>query len=231
MQCVILAGGFGTRVSKVTDNKIPKSLICINGVPFIDYQLQYLANQGFENILLCVSFLKEKIKSYVNNGKKWGINVSYLEDHSLGTGAALRQAYDEFALYSKFMVIYGDSFLPIEYKKIYDYYNNQPYQILMTVYKNKNNLDKSNIIYDGSLVYYDKYATSDQYQYIDYGLSFIDRDIIADYIPANYKYDLSTLFTKLSKKQMIAGYEVFNRFYEIGSIDGVKDFTEYIINK
>ena len=228
MQCVILAGGLGTRMSHVTSNKIPKCMIEINGLPFIDYQLQWLSSRGVKNIVLCISHLKEQVENYVQDGGKWRLSVEYVDDGKvlLGTGGALRKALDENKLHNDFMVIYGDSFLPIDFAAIYKYYCQHGLSALMTVYKNNNKFDKSNADFNNGLVSYDK--SNLNYQYIDYGLSILHRNIIELEVPAETKYSLSDVFTKLSKNRYLKGYEVDQRFYEIGSASGLNEFEFWV---
>jgi len=232
MQCVILAGGLGTRMSHFTANKIPKCLIPVNGLPFIDYQLQWLSSHGVKDIVLCISHLKEQVENYVQDGSKWNLSVSYVDDGyaPLGTGGALRKALDENKLQDSFMIMYGDSFLPIDFKPVWSYWNSYPFlPAIMVVYKNNNKFDKSNADLDNGFVEYDK-SNPNNFQYIDYGLSILDKSVIETYIPSNTKYNLSDVFTELSKDKILGGYEVYHRFYEIGSASGLNEFEFWVGN-
>lgn len=233
MQCVILAGGFGTRMSHFTsNNKIPKCLIPINGIPFIDYQLQWLSSHGIKDIVLCISYLKEQVENYVKDGSKWNLTVNYVDDGytPLGTGGALRKALDENKLQESFMIIYGDSFLPIDFKPIWIHWNSYPFMpALMVVYQNNNKFDKSNADFNNGFVEYDKYNPNN-FKYIDYGLSILHKSIIETYVPSNTKYNLSDVFAELSKNKILGGYEVYQRFYEIGSPIGLNDFDFWLEN-
>jgi len=233
MQCVLLLGGLGTRMSSLTNNKIPKCMVEINRLPFIDYQLQHLTASGIKNFVFCVSHLKEKIKDYVGDGSKWNAFVNYVDDGEiqLGTGGAIRKAYEEFQLYDNFMVMYGDSFLPIDFTTIYHYYISQPFHALMTVYKNNNNFDRSNADFENGLVRYNKENPPVNYQYIDYGLSILTRDLVEKFIPPGKKYDLSSMFMELSQKSMLGGYEIHDRFYEVGSPSGLVEFQKMLQNE
>jgi NDP-sugar pyrophosphorylase family protein len=233
MQCVILAGGLGTRISELTENKIPKCLIEINKKPFIDYQLQWLSTHGVNDIILCVGHLKEQVKNYVSDGSKWNLSVRYVSDGKklLGTGGAIRKALDEYALRHNFIVMYGDSFLPINFNDVYKQYCSKLQPALITVFKNNNQFDISNADFNNGLVAYNKINPDSNFKYIDYGLSVLDRDIIQEYIPSETVYDLSTMFYELSKNNMLAGYEVYDRFYEVGSPSGLKDFQLWLDNE
>ena len=238
MQCVILAGGLGARMLPMTRNT-PKSLIKINNIPFVDYQLSYLSSQGITDVVFCIGYLGNLIKDYVKDGLKWNLKINYIEDGDipLGTGGALRKAFDENKLCQEsFFVIYGDSFLPISYKDIMIYWTskltyNKP-KALMAIYNNKNRLDISNASFKNGLVIYDKQNKSNyNFEYIDYGLSILNRKLIQNYIPNNMSYDLSLFFKNLSCDNQLAGYEVIDRFFEIGSVDGLKDFENYVNSK
>jgi NDP-sugar pyrophosphorylase family protein len=225
MQCVILCGGFGTRMLPITEN-IPKSMIDINGKPFIDYQLSWITNQGIDNIILNIGHLGNIIRDYV--GEKFNdADITYVEegDKLLGTAGALRLSLPH--LDNLFLVTYGDSFLPINYVEPLQYCQERGIESLMTVYKNNNQFDKSNVFMDKSCFIYDKGAAYKNFEYIDYGLSVLSKGIVKNYIPSG-KYGLSDLFYDLSFKNILRGYEVYDRFYEIGSFAGLNDFKTWV---
>jgi len=212
---------------------IHKCLIPINGIPFIDYQLNYLANSGITKVVLSVGHLADQVREYVQDGAKWDLHIEYIEDGKvlLGTGGAVRKAFDANMLDEELLITYGDSFLPIHFEWVFECFKQQPLPALMTVYHNENKLDSSNAIYENGLVFYDKQTNSkpkSDFTYIDYGLTILNRNIIKDYIPKEQKYDLSTLFHQLSIDKKLAGYIITDRFYEIGSPTGLQDFTDWI---
>ncbi len=235
MQCIILAGGQGTRMSSLFPN-IHKCLIPVNGIPFIDYQLKHLTNNGITDIVLSVGYLADQVRDYVQDGSKWNLHIEYIEDGQvlLGTGGAVRRAYDAGMLDDVFCITYGDSYLPIHFGEVFAYFKQQSLPALMTIFYNDNKLDISNAGYENELVFYDKQRNSkpkSDYTYIDYGLSVLDRNIVRDYIPPHQKYDLATLFHQLSVDEKLGGYIVDSRFYEIGSPQGLEDYTRYINNE
>ena len=229
MQTVILAGGLATRLRPITE-KIPKALIEINGTPFIDYQLNYLKKQGTTNVVLCTGFLAEQIVDYVGNGSRYGLKIvcSNDGDKLLGTGGAIKNAATY--LDDDFFILYGDSFLPIEYTPIYNKFKQKNLPALMTILENNNQWDKSNVIFDGKqITLYDKKNYLAQMNYIDYGLSICNRDIFTKMIYSIF--DLAEIFTSLSKKNQLDFFEVNDRFYEIGSQQGIEDFSKLALRE
>lgn len=224
---VILAGGLATRMKPITE-KMPKSLIEVNGKPFILHQLDYLKSQGIQNIVLCIGHLGHMIESLIGDGKALGLNIQYSLDGDklLGTGGAIKKA---LPLLSKdFFVLYGDSFLPINYKDVEDAYVSSKKNALITVIKNNDQWDKSNVEFaSGTLIQYNKHHPNERMQYIDYGLSILNQSIFDAY-PENESFDLSDLYHKLSLHDHLAGFETFERFYEIGSQNGLKETENYL---
>lgn len=228
MQCVILSGGFGTRMLPLTKD-LPKCLIEISGEPFLSYQLKWLKKYNISDILICIGHYGQKIIDYAGNGKNFGLDINYVDEGEqlLGTAGALRLAYDQNKLEDKFLVLYGDSFLPIDFSKVYNYL--EKYPALMTIYENHNKLDKSNVKkINDIIVSYDKNTTNTDYNYIDYGLSVIRRHAISGRVKPNCVEKLATFFNALSSQNLLQGYEVNQRFYEIGSFDGLNDFKELV---
>jgi len=226
---VILAGGLATRMKPITE-KMPKSLIEVNGKPFILHQLDYLKSQGIQNIVLCIGHLGHMIQSLIGDGKALDLNIQYSLDGDklLGTGGAIKKA---LPLLSKdFFVLYGDSYLPINYKDVEDAYVSSKKNALITVIKNNNQWDKSNVEFaSGTLIEYNKHQPNKRMHFIDYGLSILNQSIFDAY-PENESFDLSDLYHTLSLHGHLAGFETFDRFYEIGSQNGLKE-TEIYLSK
>lgn len=233
MQCLILAGGLGTRMKPYTE-RAPKALIEVRGRPFLHYQLDALVAEGVEEVVLSIGFKGAMIRKSVGDGSVFGLRVRYVDEgsHLLGTGGALRKALDEGALSERFLVLYGDSFLPIRFRPVIDALEASLADAVMTVYRNHDRLDGSNVCYrDGRIEVYDKRPspeTAAKMDYIDYGLSAFARDVVAQRIEPGIKTDLADLLHRLSVEGRLQGFEVTERFYEIGSPEGLADFTELV---
>ena len=226
----ILAGGLATRLRPITQT-IPKALIEVAGRPFVAHQLQYLRQQGVTSVTLCIGYLGEMIQDYVGDGSHWGLKVTYSPDGPvlLGTGGALKQALP--MLGENFFVLYGDSYLPINYVAVQKAFIDSNQLGLMTVLKIKNQWDRSNVQFElGKLIEYNKEVINPEMHYIDYGLGALQASVLGHY-PDGEPFDLSKVYNELSKKQQLAGYEVFDRFYEIGSIQGIADTQTYLLQQ
>jgi NDP-sugar pyrophosphorylase family protein len=226
----ILAGGLATRLRPISE-AIPKALVDVAGKPFIVRQLQYLHAQGVCDVVLCVGHLFKMIEDVVGSGELFGLQVRYSFDGSdlLGTGGALKKALP--VLGDHFFVLYGDSYLPVDFSAVQDAYVRKGQPALMTILKNGDRWDKSNVLFvDGQLVYYNKRAPLPEMAYIDYGLGVVSASVFSTY-PDNSPFDLADVYQDLSVKGQLAGIEVHQRFYEIGSHIGLKETQEYFSAK
>jgi MurNAc alpha-1-phosphate uridylyltransferase len=232
MQCVVLAGGLGTRISGRSGG-LPKALIPVFGKPFLYYQLDWLAKQNVRDVVLSVGFKGELIKAAVGQGLEFGLSVAYADEGSelRGTGGALRYIADLGILQPGFFVLYGDSYLPLDLEPVWQ--RSERGQVpTMTILRNEGRWDKSNVVFqDGTLVLYDKFADDPaalRMDHIDYGLSVLTRDAVVGGIAAGINVDLAHLLHRLSVERHLRGYEVLERFYEIGSPEGLDDFEAYL---
>lgn len=231
-QCLILAGGLATRMRPLTE-KVPKALLEAGPHPFVHYQLAWLARHGVTDVVFCIGYKGEMIRDYVGDGSKWKLKVRYVDEGQdlRGTAGALRKALDEGVLENEFLVTYGDSFLPVHYGEILKSFIAQKKPVLMTVLKNFEKWDASNACYEnGQVTLYDKRLKEKPpaMQYIDYGLSAFRRELIEKEFPSGIKADLADLFHRMSIRGDLAGFEVQERFYEIGSPAGLAEFQAFI---
>lgn len=229
MQIVILCGGKATRLYPLT-KKIPKSMIKVEGKPFLEYQLNLLKKNGILDIILCVGHKAQQIKKYFRNGKKFGLKIKYSSDEKrpLGTGGALKKA--ENLLEDIFLVMYGDSYLPFNFQKAIEFFKKFDKPGMMVAYKNLNKYEPSNVEVEKNLVKsYSKKKKTKKMKYIDYGVSIFKKEALK-FIPKNQVYDLSQLYRDLIKKRQLLAYPAEKRFYQIGSPNGLEEFKKYIKN-
>ena len=224
MQCVILAGGLGTRMWPET-RTIPKTLLPIAGTPFATWQLSWLARAGIDSVVYCVGHLGQQIRDHVGDGGSWGLSVRYVDegDDLRGTAGALRLAHDERALAEDFLVLYGDSWLQVDPAQVLRALRERREPALMTVFCNDGRWDGSNVVLDGPRVArYEKGVTPPppEMRWIDYGLLAFRREVIGERVPPGKPADLAPVCSGLAGDGLLAGFEVTERFYEIGSMAG-----------
>jgi NDP-sugar pyrophosphorylase family protein len=227
VQVAILAGGLATRLKPITD-EIPKSMVMINGRPFLEYQLGFLERGGVEEIILCVGYLGEQIERYFGNGSNFGVTLkySYENERLLGTAGALKNA--ERYLKDRFFVIYGDSFIFLDFTSVMSYFNSYDKLGLMTVYKNHDSYELSNVVVEGDIVkHYSKKNRTEGMVYVDYGASVLRKNALG-FVPQGQFWTLEVLLAQLIGHRELLAYEVNERFYQIGSPEGLEEFKRYI---
>jgi NDP-sugar pyrophosphorylase family protein len=223
----ILAGGLATRLRPITET-IPKVLVPVAGKPFLAHQLELLRKEGIARAVLCLGFLGEMVQREFGDGSAHGVQLDYSFDGPvlLGTGGALKRALP--MLGEKFFVLYGDSYLPIPFAPIAEFFERSGKLGLMTVYRNEGKYDASNVVFgDGEIKVYDKKQRLPEMRHIDYGLSLFRREAFDRY-PADKAFDLADVMGDLVAAKQLAGYEVKERFYEIGSHEGLKELNQLL---
>ena len=223
----ILAGGLATRLRPVTA-KIPKALIEINGEPFLAHQLRLLARSGICRVTLCVGFLGEMIEEYAGNGGRFGLDIRYSADgpELRGTAGAIAQA--RRLLGDMFFVLYGDSYLPCDYRAVERAFMESGCTGLMTVYPNSDRWDTSNVRFEGGrILAYNKRVRTPEMRHIDYGLGAFQSAAFDD-VPERGAYDLADVYRNLLERHELAGLEVPQRFYETGSLAGIRELSTFL---
>lgn len=226
----LLAGGLATRLRPLTE-KIPKVLLPVAGRPFLAHQLELLRERGITRVVLCLGYLGEMVAKEFGDGRDFGIQIDYSFDGPvlLGTGGALRQALPKLG--EQFFVLYGDSYLTTAFRPIAEFFQRCNKLGLMTVYHNEGRYDASNVVFaNGEIQVYDKKARLPEMRHIDYGLSLFRASVFHDY-PAGQKFDLAEVMGRLVTRKQLAGYEVPERFYEIGSHAGLQELEALLREK
>lgn len=223
----ILAGGKATRLGPLTAQR-PKALVEVAGRPFIDHQLELLQRNGTRSVVLCIGHLGEQIEAHVGDGARFGVSVTYAYDGPVlqGTAGAIRDAAEHLG--EMCWVLYGDSYLDFDYAAVVKTFSARTDPALMTVFRNEGRWDTSNVAFDGQRVTrYDKRNPDPSMQFIDYGATLLRRSGI-DRIPETGVADLAELYASLADEGSLAGYEVSQRFYEIGSAEGLAELNRYL---
>lgn len=222
---VILSGGLGTRLGKISQ-KQPKCMLDIAGHPFIFHQLKLLESQGIQSVILCLGHMATQVVEFVETKYHGNLNVifSFDGDSLLGTGGAIKKAVK--VLKNPFFVMYGDSYLEISFGSIQDSYvfNKGP---LMVIFKNKGLYDTSNVHLSDNRIYFNKTNPHPSSEYIDYGLSIFEKKHFNN---IDNHFDLSSIQEKYSKLECLQFFKAKQRFFEIGSLKGIEE-TRMIISK
>jgi NDP-sugar pyrophosphorylase family protein len=223
----ILAGGYATRLGALTHD-VPKCLVEINGRPFVDWQLELLIANGYSEFVFCVSYKSDAVQEYLGYGQDRGVSIQYSLDGptQLGTGGAIQNALP--MLGETFGVVYGDSYLPTNYLAAEQSFMSSRSQGLMTDYENQNQFDSSNVEFvNGKLIKYEKGTKNKEMRHIDYGITFFREEAFRPW-RGQSSFDLSEVFHQLASNSHLDGFEVFERFYEIGSIQGIEELSQYL---
>ncbi|MGP0036358.1 MAG: sugar phosphate nucleotidyltransferase [Solirubrobacteraceae bacterium] len=222
----ILAGGLGQRLGERTA-RIPKPLLEVAGEPFLIHQLRLLAEHGAVRVVLCVGYLGEMIQERVGR-ERFGIAIDYSYDSPKlnGTLGAIRRALP--LLGDRFLVLYGDTYLRLNYRAAVAGWIESDAPALMTVLRNENRWDTSNVVYaDGRVLTYDKRHLTSDMQWIDYGLGGLKSEALraAD----EREGDLAVLYEGLAATGSLYGFLVTDRFYEIGTPVGLAETEAFLI--
>jgi len=222
----LLAGGLATRLRPLT-SFMPKSLIQVAGEPFLAHQLRLIRAGGIREVILCCGFLGEQIEDFAGDGSAFGLSITYSHDgpQPLGTGGALFKALP--LLGRRFLIMYGDSWLTEPIEPVWRAFLDSGKPAMMTVFCNQNRWGASNVEFrKGMVVRYDKRHPSNSMHHIDYGLDALDASVLAHWtVPV---FDLSDVWSGLAQYSLLAGYETGERFYEIGTLAGLRETEEVV---
>lgn len=224
---VILAGGLATRMRPITE-QIPKALIDVGGEPFISHQLRLLRSRGVLHVIISTWYLGEMIQDYVGDGSRFGVQVQYVfdGDKPLGTAGAVRKALT--LLNGPFFVLNGDTYFPCDFAAVQTFFDEQTHAGLMTVNRNELPWHNCNVeLMAGEIIRYDKQSRDSKMQHVDAGLGLFD-PLAFSHIEDGQPEDMGAVMKKLLVEGKLLAYEEKQRFYEIGSFDGLKELDRIL---
>jgi NDP-sugar pyrophosphorylase family protein len=232
MQVVVLAGGLASRMRPLS-RELPKSLFPVAGRPFVDHQLALLAKGGATQVLFCIGHLGHLIRAHLEKNPA-PIPVEFVEDGPIpaGTGGALGAALKAGRLAERFLVTYGDSYLPIDLRPLIEGHQVAGTPATMSVLNNHGQWDQSNcVVFEGRVTRYEKIAEAArrpaEVQWIDYGVSALERTFVEQWLDA-VPFELNAPLSRLAQQGDLAAFEVTERFYEIGSPSGLADLERLL---
>lgn len=226
MQAVILAGGRGTRLRPLT-NTMPKAMVPVRGEPFISHLLKLLRRGGVHEVILCVSYLAGHVGEFVSDGKKWGIQVYYsLELPPLGTAGALKQA--DRQLDDTFLVVNGDTYLPIDYSDVMAKFASSGKKGMIVAYGNKPHSGvRNDLLVEGDkVIRCSKSSPESEFNHVNAGVVALAKET-AQLLPK--EGDLEGFYNELIKMDSLTVYTTRQIFYDIGTFEGIKRLEEYLL--
>jgi len=227
MQAIILAGGQGTRLRPLT-YEYPKPMIPINGKPFLQYLLERLKTADITDIILLVGYLGDKIEEYFRDGERFGLHIGYsYEKEILGTAGAVKNV--EHKLAEEFLLLNGDTFLPIDYKKLIEYFNLNNTLGVIVAYSNADKIMPNNITVDhlNFVIGYHKKDSSCA-THVDAGTAIFKKEAFTNITQKQACSDEGSVYNKLIKNRELLAYITNQRFYDMGSFEGLKKIKDIL---
>lgn len=222
----ILAGGLGKRLGEQV-RQTPKPLLEVAGAPFLMHQLQLLADHGARSVVMCVGYRGEMIQDRIGE-HQFGIAIRYSFDAVPGrdgTLGAIKRATP--LLGERFLVLYGDTYLRIDYGAVASHWQESGLPAVMSVLRNEGQWDTSNaILRDGLVICHDKQAPTPEMHWIDYGLGGLSTQALD--LAAAGESDLSALYGELARKRELLGFPATARFYEIGTAQALDETAAFL---
>jgi NDP-sugar pyrophosphorylase family protein len=232
MQVVILAGGLGTRLRPLT-TQVPKPMVPVAGAPYLEHQLRLLAGQSLNDIVVLTGYLGEQIEEYFGDGRQLGLRMRYSrESQPLGTGGALREARP--LLDESFLVIYGDSYLPIKYSGLGRRLAMTAASGVIAVYRDPSGQTNVScnvaLDTDGTVLRYDKQASADdrELQYVEAGVLALRRSVLDLIPPAGASSLEEQVFPILIERRRLLGFRTNQRFYDMGTPERLHAIEAYL---
>ena len=222
---MIVAGGLATRLGELSECT-PKSMIMVAGKPFLEHQIRLLALGGIYDIVLCIGHFGQRIREVFGDGHRYGVTIRYSDEGTspIGTGGALRKAAP--LLKDPFMLMWGDSYLLLDYSDVWKSLNDPTLDGVMVVYRNENRHVQSNVAIDHDrVVVYDKSKMG--FHYVDNGLSVLRKRVL-ERVPLVEPFAIEKVFGELAAEGRLGAYETTQRFYEIGSPQGVSELEAFL---
>lgn len=215
-QAIILAGGQGVKMRPLT-YEVPKALIPVKGKPVIEYTIETLRDAGVKDIIIAIGHMGDKIKEALGSGQKYGVRISYSEEHEpVGSAGALKLA--QSLIHSEpFWVVNGDILADINLLDIIEHHQDKNYigTVVLTAGKSSKGYGTVQLRGD-KIVEFIKRSSDNESQLIDAGIYIFDQRIF-DYITKNKSIDLEEAFAPLAKQGSLGGYIFEGKWYEVST--------------
>jgi NDP-sugar pyrophosphorylase family protein len=203
-------------------------MVPVSGRPFLEFILEHLASQDFRRVLLLVGHRAEAIRNHFGDGTRVGCKIEYAQETSLlGTGGAIRNAWD--CLEDEFLLLYGDSFLPIDYRAVQRSFHRSPCSGVLVLCDNRVAATgvRNNVAVDenGFVIRYDKTSGDPGLEYVDAGVLCLARDAFLE-VPRDTVVSMEIdIFPRWIARRRLRAYLTSQRFFDIGTPARLQEFA------
>ena len=224
MKAVILAGGLGTRLRPYTKS-LPKPMLPLGGKPILEYEIEWVRKNGIKEIILCVSYLRNKIEDYFGDGKKFGVKIEYaISKKPLATAGQLKTA--EKFIDDTFVCLYGDSIYNFSLRNMIKHHKKSRANVTMSLFDYRFNLKYGVIDTKKSgqvTAWNEKPEISAK---INIGCYVMEPEVLK-LIPKNKEYGMDDVIRKvLVRKKRVSSVISKNGFIDIGDKDTYEKTNE-----
>ncbi|MBB73438.1 MAG: hypothetical protein CMJ75_02865 [Planctomycetaceae bacterium] len=232
-QVVVLAGGRGERLRPLTDN-LPKPMVPVNGVPFLDYLIESIRLNKIEKILFLLGYKSDQVI------QRYGVEVGGMKvEYSVGdvndqTGKRLQEAYSK--LDENFLLIYGDTFWPFEIGPMIESYNRNETKVSMTVFTNTEGTGEYGfennvcVAWNGLVQLYDPSRSNSNNNGMDIGYFIVDKTVIPENDNSNFSFQ-EDLLPLLIQKKDVNSFLTDEQYYYITSVGNLSKFQKIVLEK
>lgn len=226
-QAVILCGGLGTRLRPLTET-MPKPMVSVNGIPFIEHLIAQIRGQGIKRVLLLTGYRGEMIQSYLGSGTKFDLQIGYSHGPvEWDTGRRLWEARGKIE--PRFLLLYSDNFVQFNFQRLGKLHTRlrTPISLLLAP-KEKGNIRVSE---DGRIEAYDKSRNGDGFKFVEVGYMLVERDSVFEHFSACLGFpdiSFSQMLEKFAQESKIAGLIVRDPYYSISDVDRLELMSKYL---
>lgn len=229
-QAVILAGGQGTRLRPLTDDR-PKPMVLVNGTPFIDRLMAQLAKAGIEDVVVLTGYEGEVLAAHIGDGSRWGLRASAIhapeEDE---TGTRIRKAIP--ALQERFLLLYSDNYCPISIPNLVAFHEAHGKSATVTVYANRDKRSKDNMLRGagGEILVYDKSRARSGLNCLDIGYFVLDRSAVLEIPIENVSLERA-MFPTWIERDALMGFWTEHRYASLGELSRIGETERYFSDR